>query len=102
MQTYLLIAAVIGLLPGFIAQRKALPERRGRQFLTYWLFGAALFIVALPLALMLKNENERLCPECAEKIQVAARVCPHCRADLTLAPAEADGSLASRMPPWWR
>lgn len=42
-----LIALVVGILPGAIAQSK------GYSFTAWWLFGAVLFIVALPLSLML-------------------------------------------------
>ncbi len=42
------IAAAIGLIPAAIARRK------GRNFFDWWFFGASLFPVALPAALMLK------------------------------------------------
>jgi hypothetical protein len=44
----LILAAVIGCIPGAIAQRK------GYDFVTWWIFGALLFVVALPWSLMLK------------------------------------------------
>jgi len=48
---WLLIALIIltplGLIPGYIAHRK------GHNFWTWWIFGASLFILALPLALLL-------------------------------------------------
>lgn len=43
---------VLGLLPAWIA------HRRGRSFWTWWMFGASLLPVALPMALMLKSEPE--------------------------------------------
>lgn len=42
----LLLAILIGLIPAIIAQGK------GRSFLGWWIFGALLFIVALPMALI--------------------------------------------------
>jgi cytochrome c-type biogenesis protein len=39
----LLVLALIGLIPAFIARRK------GRHFFTWWFFGATLFPVALPM-----------------------------------------------------
>lgn len=42
----------VGLLPAFLAQRK------GRNFWNWWLFGAALFPIALPLALFLSPRAE--------------------------------------------
>lgn len=43
----LVLAILIGLIPAIIAQGK------GRSFLGWWLFGALLFIVALPIILVL-------------------------------------------------
>jgi hypothetical protein len=71
---FLLIAAVIGLLPAAIAQSK------GKSLIAWWLYGAALFIVALHHALMMKSDKDALenearaggmkkCPFCAEMIQ---------------------------------
>jgi hypothetical protein len=54
---FLVIAILIGLLPGYLAQKK------GRSFVPWWIYGALLFIVALPHALLMKplpgSKNER-------------------------------------------
>jgi hypothetical protein len=42
---------VVGLLPAYLAYRK------GRSFFTWWVFGATLFPIALPLALRLSSEE---------------------------------------------
>lgn len=47
----LIVAALLGLIPASIASTK------GRSFGTWWFFGAMLFIVALPMALMMKPEG---------------------------------------------
>lgn len=47
----ILLALVIGCVPGAIAQSK------GHSFVAWWLFGAALFIVALPMSIMLKPNS---------------------------------------------
>jgi hypothetical protein len=44
----LIIAILIGLLPAYLARKK------GRSFVLWWIYGALLFIVALPHALLMK------------------------------------------------
>jgi hypothetical protein len=73
--TVLVIAALIGLLPAWIASRK------GHSFVTWWIFGALLFIVALPMAIFAKDKRAR-CPECAEIVRPEATRCPHCQASI--------------------
>jgi hypothetical protein len=91
----LLIAICIGTIPGFIAQSK------GRSFFEWWLYGAALFIVALPHSLMIKADQEEIereqlesgnskkCPFCAEIIKKQAVVCRFCGRDLPTVTASA-------------
>lgn len=83
----LIIAIIIGVIPAAIASGK------GRSFIGWWLYGALLFIVALPHAIvtkpnqatldrrMLKNGYKQ-CPHCDEWIRPDARVCPKCGRDV--------------------
>jgi hypothetical protein len=78
------IAMLLGLIPGMIASGK------GRNGFGWWLFGTLLFVLALPASLLIsptpdaferkKREEGRVpCPQCAEFIMAAAKVCPFCK-----------------------
>lgn len=60
----LIIAVLIGLIPAAIASKK------GRSFGTWWFFGAMLFIVALPMALMMKPKDEAASSDAGNKTNV--------------------------------
>lgn len=82
-----LIVILLGLIPAFIASSK------GRSFALWWIYGALLFIIALPHALLAKsqtavvdsrekNSGNVKCPSCAEWIRPDAKVCKHCGRDV--------------------
>lgn len=84
--TILIIAMMLGCCTGLIAKSK------NRGFFAWWLYGTLIFIVAIVHVLIVKplqpSEAEmhasgsRLCPHCAEEIQMAAVVCKHCHRDV--------------------
>jgi hypothetical protein len=74
---------LLGLIPAYIAKQK------GRSFGLWWFYGAAIFIVALPHALLLKTGEAGLekglsaggmkkCPYCGESIEQDSVICSAC------------------------
>jgi hypothetical protein len=93
----LLWSSLLGLIPAAIAHNK------GHSFFGWWIFGAALFIIALPAALLLKPNvqeversamsiGERKCPHCVEIIEREAKVCRFCGRDVEPLPNPNDYS----------
>jgi hypothetical protein len=87
---FLVLAILIGLIPAAIASSK------GKSFIGWWFYGAALFVVALPHSLMMRPDHAELerrdleggdtkkCPNCAEIIKKEAKVCRFCQRELEL------------------
>lgn len=83
-----MVSLVLGLIPATIANSK------GHNFVGWWLFGAFIFIVALPVAILVAPKETpdfnklggggatRQCPFCAETIKRDAVVCRFCNRDL--------------------
>ena len=81
MEIIVIGAVLLGVLTGAIAQKK------GYSFLTWFIGGTLLAIVALP-EILLKKPNragQRQCPACMSWVPQQATACAHCGRDIAVA-----------------
>ena len=71
----------MALIPAFIAKSK------GHSFWAFYIFGIALWIVALIVAICMgrNRDHEKKCPACAEWVKAEALVCKHCQHNFSTA-----------------
>jgi len=90
-----ILPALLGLIPAYIAKRK------GRSFGLWWLYGAAILIIALPHSLLIKTdpaaierrlsaEGMKKCPHCSESIEQDSSICRFCGRSLETPSAVAE------------
>jgi len=99
----ILVSILLGLIPAAIAHARGLP------FLTWWLYGALIWPVALihvffakpgSVTIVGRPAPTRTCPFCAEPIRQEAKVCKHCGRDLvTPAPQPGPQTPPARSAP---
>jgi hypothetical protein len=82
----ILVVFLVWLIPSWFVAMHA--ERKGYSFWGFLVLGFFVsWIIALAAALLVDDRAARgptmRCPECAETILAAARVCKHCGAQLT-------------------
>ena len=68
-----LIAIFLGVIPAVIASKK------GRSVFLWWLYGSALFIIALPHAFLMSTIE---CPYCSKLNKPDAMICRNCQKEL--------------------
>ena len=68
----LILAIILGIITGVIAYKK------GYSFFWWFIFGAFIFIIALPWVICLKTKGMKKCTECAESVKEKAIVCKFC------------------------
>lgn len=66
------LLAGLGILPAFTA------SRYGKDFKTWWVYGAVLFPVAMVHAIMLGHQGYKRCGFCRSAVKVRLSHCPHC------------------------
>jgi hypothetical protein len=78
-----ILPILLGLIPAYIAKRK------GRSFGLWWLYGAAVLIIAIPHSLLIKTDPDAIekrlsaegmkkCPHCGESIEQDSSICRFC------------------------
>lgn len=74
------ILPFLGVIPAMIA------ERKGRRGFVWWVYGTALFVIALPHALLIDelfdldaDPEFRNCPHCTRRIAFHAKACRYCK-----------------------
>jgi len=88
--TPFLLAFFLGLIPAAMARSK------GRSFGLWWLFGFALFIVALPASFMISHS--KICPHCRKGVDPQATICPFCQSQILVTPKGCCSNCGESLP----
>ncbi len=102
----IILSVLLGLIPAMIADHK------GYNFWKWWLFGAVLFIAALPISIFLTPVREeevqadingmKKCLYCAEMVRAETMVCQFCGHDLQVSSGLAEPEGIARVLDYFR
>jgi hypothetical protein len=96
----IILSVLLGLIPAMVADYK------GYKFWKWWLFGAVLFIAALPMSIFLTPVREeeaqveygmKKCLYCAELVRMETLVCQFCGHDLQVSSGLAEPEGLARV-----
>lgn len=95
--TTFFFSALLGVIPAMIVRSKS----RKASFLRWWLYGATLFVIALPHSLLFKpKEDDSKDDDDKQKRSWGLRKCPYC-SNWIMKEADLCKFCGKELPPHW-